>query len=68
MARYPERCKSDTHVLAVINSCLIELKAFNRKKIIFGTANLPKYSELRRTWILEENLLPPLYKFSIITK
>lgn len=59
---------SDTQMLAVVNSCLSELKAHSTGGYIMPTnRNLVNYLRLVRSWILEENLLVVLlYKTGII--
>lgn len=51
---------------AVTHSPLIGLKLFYRREVTPGSGNLVNCPQLVMQWILEENLLPPLYQSSRI--
>lgn len=46
------------HTLVIINSSLIELE---KRKCMPSAGNLVNYLVLEKSWILVENLQPPIY-------
>lgn len=55
--------KGGAHIMQEeTNSSLIRFEDHKRRETTPGTGNLPKYPGIVSSWILKENLLPPLYQ------